>query len=78
MVIDGSGDDFDITDDEELNFNQFENMPGKPLDFAFFSAIFNNFLQFFELHLNLSFGPELWNKPYFGWHMDHKSLCELC
>ena len=28
FVIDGSG-DFDISDDEELNFNQFENMPGK-------------------------------------------------
>lgn len=26
LSIDGSG-DFDITDDEELNFNQFENMP---------------------------------------------------
>jgi len=26
FVIDGSG-DFDISDDEELNFNQFENMP---------------------------------------------------
>ena len=28
LVLDGSG-DFDISDDEELNFNQFENMPGK-------------------------------------------------
>ena len=27
IVIDGSG-DFDISDDEELNFNQFQNMPG--------------------------------------------------
>ena len=45
MVIDGSGDDdLDITDDEELNFNQFENMPGKPPDLTFSSARFDNFL----------------------------------
>ena len=40
IVIDGSG-DFDMTDDEELNFNQFENMPGKPLNFAFYTARFD-------------------------------------
>ena len=78
MVIDGSGDDYDITDDEELNFNQFENMPGKPRDFTFFVAGFNIFYNFLNciwtwvLDLNYEKNRILVDT----WTI--KVMCELC